>query len=66
MKCSHSSSPQEGWVYGDFRKLNKLTEIDQYNIPLVTEIIERVGNSHVLSKFDIAKGFTRLCCAAEN
>ena len=41
-------------------KLNKITEVDQYQIPLVTEIVDRVGNSQYLSKLDLCKGFLQV------
>ena len=41
----------------DDRKLNKITEVDSCHIPLISEIIERVRNSSVLSKMDMCKGF---------
>ena len=50
-------------VCGDFRKLNKITEVDSYHIPLISEIIERVGNSSVLSKMDMCKGFHQVAMA---
>ena len=50
-------------VCGDFRKLNKITEVDSYHIPFISEIIERVGNSSVLSKMDMCKGFHQVAMA---
>ena len=34
--------------------------MDQYQIPLVTEIVDRVGNSQYLSKLDLCKGFLQV------
>ena len=41
----------------DFRRVNQVTVQDQYHIPLVTEIVDRVGNSRFLFKLDLNKGF---------
>ena len=41
----------------DFRRVNKITVKDPYLIPLVQEIVSRVGNSRYLSKLDLNKGF---------
>ena len=41
----------------DYRKLNKITVDDPYYIPLVEELLHKIGNSTVLSKLDLAKGF---------
>ena len=50
-------------VCGDFLKLNKIREVDCYHIPLISEIIERVGNSSVLSKMDMCKGCHQVAMA---
>ena len=41
----------------DFRRVNKVTELDPYFIPLVQEIVDGVGNARYLSKLDLCKGF---------
>ena len=41
----------------DYRKLNDITEPDPYYIPLISEIIDKVGEARFLSKIDLAKGF---------
>ena len=41
----------------DYRKLNEITEGDPYYMVTLEEILERVGNSRVMSKLDLAKGF---------
>ena len=41
----------------DFRRVNKITVKDPYHIPLVDEIVGRVGKASVLSKLDFSKGF---------
>ena len=37
--------------------LNSITNPDPYYIPLVDELLQKVGSSQVLSKLDLAKGF---------
>ena len=49
----------------DFRRVNQVTVQDQYHIPLVTEIVDRVGNSRFLSKLDLNKGFYQVRLSEE-
>ena len=44
-------------VCGVFRRLNKVTAHDQYHVPLVSEIVGRIGKARYLSKLDLNKGF---------
>ena len=41
----------------DYRKLNEVTVADPYYMTTMEEILERVGESSVMSKLDLAKGF---------
>ena len=41
----------------DFRKLNLLTPQQQAYIPCLDDILDKVGQSSVLSKLDLSKGF---------
>ena len=41
----------------DYRKLNEVTTADPYYMSTMEEILERVGESKVMSKLDLAKGF---------
>ena len=41
----------------DYRKLNEVTTADPYYMTTMEEILERVGESKVMSKLDLAKGF---------
>ena len=50
----------------DFRKLNAITEPDPYCIPLVEELIARVGEAKYLSKMDLSKGFYQVPLAEED
>ena len=49
----------------DFRRVNKLMVKDSYHIPLVAEIVERVGKARVLSKLDLSKSFYQVKLADE-
>ena len=42
---------------GDYRQLNIVTQPWQAHIPILSEILERVSRSKVLSKMDLNKGF---------
>ena len=44
----------------DFRRLNELTISDPYYMVTLEEILERVGNSSVVSKLDLCKGFYQI------
>ena len=66
---NHSTSPwsfpivpirKPGWkvrMCVDYRRLNSITNPDPYYMPLVDELLQKVGSSQVLSKLDLAKGF---------
>ena len=41
----------------DYRKLNEVTVADPYYMTTMEEILERVGESRIMSKLDLAKGF---------
>ena len=44
----------------DYRRLNELTVSDPYYMATLEEILERVGNSRVISKLDLCKGFYQI------
>ena len=50
----------------DFRRVNKLTVQDQYHIPLVAVIVDKVGNAGCLSKLDLNKGFYQVKMSEED
>ena len=50
----------------DFRKLNAITQTDPYCMPLVEELIARVGEAKYLSKMDLSKGFYQVPLAVED
>jgi hypothetical protein len=44
----------------DFRRINEVTRSDPYPLPRTEELIEAVGNSRYISKFDLAKGYYQI------
>ncbi len=44
----------------DFRKLNEKTPINRHYLPTLEELVERVGNSSVLSTLDLSSGFHQI------
>ena len=49
----------------DFRKLNAIIQPDPYCMPLVEELIARVGEAKYLSKMDLSKGFYQVPLAED-
>ena len=50
----------------DFSKLNAITQPDPYCVPLVEELIARVGEAKYLSMMNLSKGFYQVPLAAED
>ena len=44
----------------DFRKLNGVTTPDPYCMPLVEDLLDRVGSCEFLSKIDLTKRFYQI------
>jgi predicted aspartyl protease len=44
----------------DFRKLNQITRKDQYPIPLIDELLARIGRAKIFTKLDIRQAFHRI------
>ena len=53
-------------ICGDFRKLNAITTTEPYCIPRLEELLSKVGDSAVLSKIDLAKGFHQVSVYEED
>ena len=49
----------------DFHKINKVTVLDPYCIPLVTDIVDRVADCQYLSKLDLNQGFHQVPLAED-
>lgn len=47
----------------DYRKLNMVTHPDPYCMPLIKELITRVGEAKYLSKIGLSKGFYQVALA---
>ena len=41
----------------DYRKVNAITKTDSYPLPRVDDCVDRIGNAHFISKFDLLKGY---------
>ncbi|EFO88192.1 hypothetical protein CRE_06930 [Caenorhabditis remanei] len=50
----------------DFRKLNEVTIPDNYPLPRIDTIIEKVGNARYFSSLDMANGYLQLRLDAES
>ena len=48
----------------DFRNLNKITQKDQYPIPLVTNLLDQLGSAKVYTKLDLCAGYYNVRVAA--
>src|SRR5882724_9401871 len=48
----------------DFRNLNKITWKDRYLIPLVTNLLDQLGNAKVYTKLDLHAGYYNFHVAA--
>ena len=44
----------------DFRKVNSVTVPDPYNMPLIEEMLDQVGEAVYLSKLDLTKDFYQI------
>ena len=49
----------------DYRRVNAVTVLDPYYMPLIEELIAKVGESKFLTKLDLAKGFYQVELEAE-
>src|SRR5882724_9264544 len=48
----------------DFQNLNKITQKDQYPIPLVTNLLDQLGRTKVYTKLDLHAGYLNVHVAA--
>jgi hypothetical protein len=44
----------------DYQKLNAITKKDQYPLPLIDELLERLSKAKIFTKIDIRQGFHRI------
>ena len=45
------------WPVQDYRKLNEMTIKNQYPLPLISELINKLSNAKIFSKMDIRWGY---------
>ena len=50
----------------DYRRLNAITKKDRYPLPLIDELMERLGRAKVFTKLDIRQGFHRIRMSPES
>ena len=50
----------------DFRRLNAVSEFDAYPMPLVEEVLDRMGSANYLSTLDMTKGYWQIPLAEES
>ena len=50
----------------DYRKLNNVTKKDRYPLPLINEIIDRLGGSKWFTSIDLASGYWQVEVAEED
>ncbi|EER08388.1 retrovirus polyprotein, putative [Perkinsus marinus ATCC 50983] len=56
-----------GWrVVQDFRRLNQLTEIPRYPLPLVAQVLDELSSSKIYSAFDAKSGFWQVPLASKS
>jgi hypothetical protein len=48
-------------LYVDYRGLNKITIKNRYPLPLISELLDRLGHAKIFSKLDLRDAYYRLC-----
>jgi len=48
----------------NFQNLNKITQKDQYPIPLITNLLDQLGSMKVYTKLNLQAGYYNVCVAA--
>ena len=54
------------WVCVDFRKLNKITEVDPEPMTTAEDLFRRLSGNKYLSKIDLTKGYWQIPVARED
>ena len=49
------------WLVQDYRKINTITMCNQYPLPLITDLICDLSNTHIYTKLDIRWGYNNVC-----
>ena len=50
----------------DYRKLNSIMKKDRYPLPLIDELMQRLGKAKIFTKLDIRQGFHRIRISSES
>jgi len=59
-KKANASGKQKWRIVVDFRKLNDVTVGDSFSVPMISEILDILGNSKYFSTIDCASGFLQI------
>jgi hypothetical protein len=65
-KKADASGVRKWRIVVDFRKLNNVTVGDSFPIPVISEILDALGNSQYFSTIDCANGFHQILARAED
>jgi hypothetical protein len=65
-KKADASGVKKWRIVVDFRKLNDVTIGDNYPIPVISEILDALGNSRYFSTIDCANGFRQILVRTED
>ena len=59
--------PAGGWrPFGDYRRLNSITEADRYAIPHIHDFSARLSGATMFSKVDLVRGYHQVPVAEED
>jgi hypothetical protein len=65
-KKADASGKKKWRIVVDFRKLNEVTIGDSFPIPVISEVLDALGNSKYFSTVDCASGFLQVPVKAED
>jgi len=65
-KKEDASGKRKWRIVVDFRKLNEVTVDDSFPLPVISEILDTLGNSKYFSTIDCASGFLQVPVKAED
>ena len=59
--CILVSKPDKSYrLCTDYREVNNVTKTDSFPIPRREDCIDKIGNAHYITKFDLLKGFWQI------
>ena len=53
-------------ICGDFRRLNSVTPMDDYPMPKVDELLDKLGKAKYITTLDLAKGYWQVPMAEKD